>query len=121
VEPSNEYLKTCPYCSKQFEAGHLSKKYCCETCKRRAFRKKKQDERKEEKLDKDQCINNNAILARLYRNDESPFEQKELLKAGYNESYAKDWIRYKVNMLVTYNDYYIEVLKDDRVIIHKKL
>jgi hypothetical protein len=121
MESPNEYVKTCPYCGKQFEAGHLSKKYCCETCKRRAFRNKKQDERNEEKLDKDQCINNNAVLARLYRNDESPFEQEELFKAGYNESYAKDRIRYKLNMMVTFNDYYTEVLKDGRVIIHKKL
>jgi hypothetical protein len=90
----NEYIRNCPYCEKEFEANHLSRSYCSEKCKRRMYRLKKQVKRNKEELEMDQYLKNNSVLARLYRNDLKPFEQKELIKAGYNESFMKDKLKY---------------------------
>jgi len=117
----NEYLRKCPYCEKEFEAEHLSRVYCDITCKKRMYRLKKQEKRKKEVMGKDQYLKNNSVLARLFRADLRPFEQEELLKAGYNGSYFKDKIRFEDKMIVIYEDHYLEILHNDKVIIHKKL
>jgi hypothetical protein len=114
-------FEKCLNCGIRFEAGHLSRKYCCERCKRQAFRKLKQVERNKEKLDRDQYLKSNAIVVKLYKADGPPLEFEELLKAGYDKSYSKDKIRYYDKMLVIYEDHYLEIQEDKRVKIHKKL
>jgi hypothetical protein len=117
----NEYQKTCPYCEKEFKAKHLSRSYCSEKCKRRMFRVKKQEMRKARDKEKDQYCKDSEILAKLYRINLQPFDEKELVKAGFNPSYFKDRLVHEDKMLVTYENHYLELLIDGKIVIRKKL
>lgn len=114
-------MKLCPYCNDHFRATHLSRVYCSERCKRRMFRHNIQERRKRVKTDKDFYINNNKVLAKLYKTDLRPFDQQDLVKAGYNPSYLNDRLRHEGKILITYEEYYLEIVENDKVIIHKKL
>lgn len=117
----NEYHKRCPYCQKEFEAKHLSRSYCSERCKRRMFRSKQQEKRKATKTENELYLSNDKIVAKLYRSDLKPIEEKDLNNAGYNSSYLKDRLVHNKSLLITYETHYLEIFNDGKIIIHKKL
>lgn len=84
------------------------------------FRHKLQEKRSGSKKDKDIYIRNNNILAKLFNPNLLPYEEKALIKAGFNEHYRKDKFQFEDKILVIYDDFYLEELNDDKIIIHKK-
>lgn len=87
----DEYKKTCPKCGDEFIAKHLSSKYCCETCKRRMFREKKQQERKKKVEDQKTLDSNDFRLGILHAKGKPSYSRMDLedVKFNFNCYYKK--------------------------------
>ena len=84
MERNDEYHKNCPNCGNEFKANHLSRIYCCETCKRHMFRKKKQDKRKLKSKDQEALESNDLRLDELYTKSKPSYSKADLEEAKLN-------------------------------------
>lgn len=84
------------------------------------FRLKLQEKCSCNKTDREIYTSNNNILAKLFNPDLLPYEEKALIKAGFDKFSWKDKLQFEDKTLFIYDDFYLELLNDDKVIIHKK-
>jgi len=101
---NDEYKKICPNCSTEFNANHLSRIYCCETCKRQMFRKKKQDKKRLKNKDREALELNDLRLDKLYIKRKLSYTKEELEEVKFNP-YCYDR-RFKIE------NYNIYIMKD---------
>ena len=100
MSKNDEYQKICPNCGNEFEAAHLSRIYCCETCKRQMFRKKKQQARKEKTEEKEVIEFDNLILQELFKSGKieitkTDLDEVKFIPNGYDR-------RYRINSHIFY-------------------
>jgi len=92
---NDEYLRICPNCGDLFDANHISRIYCSETCKRQAFRIKKQQEREEKTEGKEAIEFDDLKLEELFKKGEieitkTDLDEVKFIPNGYDRRYRID-------------------------------
>jgi len=114
-----EYEKKCPYCELTFLANHLNRVYCSEKCKRRMFRKRKQEKNRANRNEMNVFKKNNDLLKSYIKRNIVKVNESELVEAGFNEDYYVKKFLYNKKLLILYYDVYLESSTDNQYLIHQ--
>ncbi len=115
----NIYEKNCPFCNKKFIANHLSRIYCTEKCKRRMFRKKKQDKKRLKNEDRKALELNDLLLDELYTKRKTSYTKAELEDVKFNPHCYDRRFKIENYIIYTLKDYLLLELPERVFKIYK--
>ena len=112
MNQNDEYYKSCPFCNKQFLAKHLSRVYCSEAHKRRMFRKKQQNIRKQKNEDEEALELNALGLQRLLAKGQPNYARTDLDSVKFNHKCYDRKYKIENYIIYTIKDYLLVELSN---------